>query len=130
LRASSRDYTGKDCNLDLVADAIEEHFQTQGYETQSSKGEGGWLIRARKSVFLRDLLAGDRASTVILTGELNNFKASFGIGKWIQNIGMTLLEGIAIVLVVFFVEIPVSLWSYETEREFWAYIGQQVALRV
>jgi hypothetical protein len=130
LRAASREYARKNCNLDLLNDSLEEHFQTQGYQTQSSKGTAGWVVQARKAGILRDLLAGDRAFTVTVTGEPNNFKVSFGIGNWIQNIGMALLEGIAIAPIVFFIEVPVSLWNYEIEREFWVYVEQQVALQV
>jgi len=130
VRSVTRDYVGKGCSLELLADSIEEHFQIEKYETQSSRSDGGWLIQARKSGFLRELLAADRAFTVTVTGEPNNFRVSFGIGKWTQNIGMAVLEGIALWPVLFFVEVPISLWSYEIEREFWGYVEQKVELRV
>jgi hypothetical protein len=130
VRSVTRDYVGKGCNLELLADSIEEHFQIENYETQSSRTDGGWATQARKSGFLRELLAADRAFTVTVTGGSDSFKVSFGIGKWTQNIGMAVLEGVALWPVLFFVEVPISLWSYEIEREFWAYVEQKVELRV
>jgi hypothetical protein len=130
MRSVTRDYIEKGCNLDLLADSIEEHFQTTGYETQSSKKEDGWLIQARKAGVLRELLAADRAFTITVVGEPNSFKVSFGIGKWVQNLGVALLEGVLIWPVIFFVEVPVSLWSYEIEREFWEFVEKQVELKV
>ncbi len=130
MRAASREYVGKGCNLDLLADSIEEHFQVDGYQTQSSKRPDGWVVQARKAGFLRDLLAADRAFTVTISGEKDNFRVSFGIGKWAQNLGMALVEGIALAPVVFFVEVPISLWSFEIERGFWSFVEQQVELKV
>jgi hypothetical protein len=129
MRSVSRDYIGKECNLDLLADSIEEDFQTKKYQTQSSKNEDGWIIQARREGILRELLAADRAFTITVTGEPDNFKVSFGIGKWVQNLGIALVEGI-VWPIVFFVEVPISLWSYEIEREFWEFVEQEVELKV
>jgi hypothetical protein len=74
------------------------------------------MIQTRKSGILRDLLAADGAFTVTVTGDANNFRVSFGIGKWAQNLGVALVEGVALVPLVFFVEVPISLWSYEIKR--------------
>jgi hypothetical protein len=130
MRVKSTDYVGKGCNLDLLADAIEEHFQVEGYQTQALKRPDGSMIQARKSGILRDLLAADRAFTVTVTGGSNNFRVSFGIGKWAQNLGVALVEGVALVPLVFFVEVPISLWSYEIEKEFWDFVEKQVDLKV
>lgn len=130
MRVASRDYVGKRCDLDHLADAIEEHFQVEGYESQNTKRSDGWAVQARKAGVLRDLLAADRAFTVIVAGEPDNFRVSFGIGRWAQNLGMALMGGIALAPVVFFMEIPISLWSFEIEREFWIFVEKQVELRV
>jgi len=130
MRSVTRDYVGKGCNLELLADSIEEDFQTKKYQTQSTNKESGWVVQARKEGFLREMLAADRAFTITVVGEPNNFKVSFGIGKWVQNLGMAVLEGVLVWPVIFFVEVPISLWSYEIEREFWAFVEKEVELRV
>jgi hypothetical protein len=71
MGAASRDYVGKGCGLDLLVDAIKEHFQVQGYQTQSSKRPDGSIVQARKGGVLRDLRveAGGAEST---SGEEGN----------------------------------------------------------
>jgi hypothetical protein len=130
MRASSRDYVAKNCNLERLADAIDEQFFTQGYQTQDAKLDDGWVVQARKEGIFRDLLAADRAFTVSLSGEPNNFRVSFGIGKWVQNLGMAALEGILLVPLIFFVEVPIALWSFTIENQFWAFVEKEVELRV
>lgn len=130
MRAASRHYVDKNCNLELLADAIEERFETQKYQTQGSRQPDGWLVQAKKEGVLRDLAASERAFTVTVTGEPNNFTVSFGIGKWVQNLGLAVLEGLLVAPIFLYVEVPASLWSYEIENEFWKYVERQVELRV
>jgi len=130
MRPAFRDYIGRNCNLELLADGIEEHFETEKYETQVAKKDDGWLIQAKKGGVLRELLAAERAFTVTVNGGPANFRVTFGIGKWIQNLGVAVVEGIAIAPLVTFVEIPISLWSFEIEHSFWSYIEKQVELAV
>ena len=130
MRAAVRDYIGRECKPELLAAGIEKHFQIQGYQTQRAHKDDTRVIQARKVGVLRELLAADKAFTVTVMGGPSNLRVSFGIGKWFQNIKVEMLEEIAIGPIVTFLEIPVSLWSYETEREFWAYVERQVELRV
>jgi hypothetical protein len=128
--ATSRKYIGRDCNLELLADGIEEYFQTRGYATQSGKKDSGFVVQVRKEGTLRTVVAADRSFTITVAGEPNSFSVSFGIGKWLQNISVAALEGIAIGPAIFLAEVPISLWDYEIEREFWNFVEQQVQLRV
>jgi len=131
LRAASRDYLGRNCNLDLLADSIEEYFSTQGYKTQAGKAEQGRVVQAKKEGILRGLVAAERAFTVVVNGEPNKFRVSFGIGKWIQNISMAVLETVLLeFLPVLFVEIPISLWSFAIENEFWGFVEKEVEMQV
>jgi hypothetical protein len=130
MKVVTREYSEKNCSLDHLADAIEEHLQAEGYEFQNTKREDGCVVQAGKAGVFRDLLAADRAFTVTLTGEPGRFKVSFGIGKWAQNLAMAFEEGIAPLPIVFFVEVPISLWSFEIEREFWGFVEKQVELRI
>jgi len=130
MASASRKYIGRNCDLELLADSIEEYFQTRGYSTQSGRKDEGWVVQAKKEGPLRDLIAADRAFTIAVAGGPNNFTVSFGIGKWVQNIGVAALEGIVLGPTVFLAAVPISLWSYEIEREFWSFVEQQVELRV
>ena len=130
MHFASREYFGKNCNLELLADGIEEYFNNQGYKTQDAKDDKGWVIQARKEGLLRDLLAADRAFTMTVTGNSSDFKVSFGIGKWVQNLGMAAIEGLLLLPALLFLEVPLSLWSFETESKFWTFVEQQVELKV
>ncbi|HXW95719.1 MAG TPA: hypothetical protein VEJ19_08435 [Nitrososphaerales archaeon] len=130
MRSVTRDYVGKGCNLELLADSIDEDFQARKYQTQNAQKDNGWVVQAKREGLLRELLAADRAFTITVVGEPNNFKVSFGIGKWVQNLGMAVLEGVLIWPVIFFAEVPIALWSYEIEKEFWAFVEKEVEMKV
>jgi hypothetical protein len=130
MQVASREYFGKNCNLEHLADSIEEYFSTQKYQVQSAKKDDGWVVQAKKEGILRDLLAADRAFTVTVTGDPSNFKVSFGIGKWFQNLAYAALESLILVPAVLFVEVPITLWSFEIESKFWGFIEGEVELRV
>jgi hypothetical protein len=127
--AASREYVNKNVDLGKLADDVEEYFELQGYTTQKADKENWHLIQAKKAGFLRDIAAADRAFTVLLTGEQNNFKVSIGVGKWLQNMAVSFLEGLLLTPLVFFVEIPVQFWSYEIEGRLWEFTDKQVELR-
>lgn len=129
MRAASRHYVGKGCALARLSDSVEERLRVQGYETQSVTRKDGWVIQGRKTGFLRGVVAADRAFTIIISGEPDSFTVSIGVGKWEQNLAVAFLEGVALAPVLLFLEIPVSLWSYEMEHEFWGYIEHQIETR-
>ncbi|MDG6901193.1 MAG: hypothetical protein JRM80_04450 [Nitrososphaerota archaeon] len=130
MPSTSRKYVGRNCNLELLADGIEEYFQTHGYTTQTDRRGSTFVVQARKEGTLRTVVAADRSFTLTVQGEPNSFTVSFGIGKWLQNLSVAVLEGFAIGPAVFVAEVPISMWDYEIEREFWNYVEQQVELKV
>jgi hypothetical protein len=127
--AASREYVNKRVSLEKLTDDIEEYFQDQGYKTQRLDQEKGNVVQAQKAGVLRDLVAGDRAFTVVVAGQPDNLKISIGVGKWLQNLAVSIVEAALLTPLLFFVEIPLSLWSYEIEGEIWKFIDQQVKLR-
>ena len=81
MLASSREYSSKGISPGIVADDMEEYFQNQGYETQGTDKEGTHVVQAKKAGVLRDLVAGDRAFTVIIAPGPDKLKVSIGVGK-------------------------------------------------
>ena len=130
MAATSRNYVGRTCNLELLAEAIVEYFETRGYETQSAPKELGYVIQARKEGTFRTVVAADRSFTLTVEGEPDSFVVSFGFGKWLQSLSVAALEGIAIGPSVLLAEVPIPTWDYEIEREFWSYVEEQVERRV
>jgi len=113
VATASRKYVGRSCNLELLADAVEEYFQTRGYQTQNGRRDSGLIVQARKEGTLRTVVAADRSFTITVEGEPNSFTVAFGIGKWLQNLSVAVLEGLAIGPAVFVAEVPISMWDYE-----------------
>ena len=128
MRSATRDFTDKNVDRGKLADAAESFFKKDQYATQRADHPKGIVIQARKKGILRDLLAADRAFTVTITGDPNRVTVSVGVGKWLQDLGVAALEGLLLVPLLLFVEVPMSLWSFEIEGKFWAYLGQQVEL--
>ena len=52
----------------------------------------GYIIQAQKAGILRDVVAADRAFTIAIMGQPNDFTVHIGIGKWIQNLGVTAVK--------------------------------------
>lgn len=129
MASTSRKYIGRNCDLLQLATAIEEYFETRGYRTQSGRRESSHVVQARKENALRAVVAADRSFTLTLEGEPNSFMVSFGVGKWLQNLNVATLEGLAIGPAVFLAEVPISMWDYEVEREFWGFIENRVELK-
>jgi hypothetical protein len=130
VATTSQKYIGRNCNLDRLAEAIQEYFETRGYQTQSDRKELGHVVQARKKGTLSTVVPADRSFTLIVEGEPNSFTVSFGIGKWLQNLSVGALEGMAIGPALFVAEVPISLWDYDIEREFWSFVEQKVELKV
>ena len=126
MKAASREYTGEDIDMNKVADAAESFFRNEKYEVQRANHPKGVVIQARKKGILRDLLAEDRAFTVMVTGGPKEVKVSLGVGKWLQNLGVAVIEGIILTPLLWLVEIPLGLWSFEIENQFWSYMEQQI----
>jgi hypothetical protein len=74
------------------------------------------VVQAKKENILRDIITADRCFTITLTGQPNDFTVKIGIGKWIQNITVAVVE--AAILSAFFlaVDVPEMLWNVHVEN--------------
>ncbi|MCL4329941.1 MAG: hypothetical protein M1533_02930 [Candidatus Thermoplasmatota archaeon] len=128
MKFASREYTGKDVNVDKLAEAIKTFFSEEGFKIQDGVHPKGHLIQVRKGGIFRTLLAMDRAFTIIVEGDSSDVKVKIGVGKWLQDLGVAALEAFFFAPVVAFIEVPESLWSYEIEHQFWHHIENQIEL--
>ena len=72
-------------------------------------------MQATKSGFLRDIVAAERAFTITITGTPADFTVRFGIGKWVQNLGVAAIETLLISDLFLPIDVADSLWSLEVE---------------
>jgi len=128
LKSAIREYQNKNIDPKKLGDKLEEYFKEEGYKTQRADHPLGTVVQAQKGGILRTLLAADRALTITIQGDPNNLTVRMGVGKWIQDLTVAAVEGILIAPLLFFVEIPESLWSFEIERQVWNYIESLVNL--
>lgn len=109
-------FTGKNKDLNQLSQQIVEELQKEGYKTQSRNAPVGMIIQAQKAGILRDIITADRAFTIVLAGDPNDFTVHIGIGKWIQNLAVTAVETILLTWLFLAVDVPEMLWTVHVEK--------------
>lgn len=99
----------------LVAQQIEQQLKAEGYKTQSKVAPLGNIIQAQKAGIMRDLIAADRCFTLVVSGQPNDFTVHIGIGKWVQNIGVTAVEALLLSWLFIAVDVPEMFWTTHVE---------------
>ncbi len=113
-----RHYQGKNADLNTLKGKIEDYLKDKGFKIQSSKpSPHGTVIQAQKGGFLRSVVTADRALTILIDGEPNNFTVRVGVGKWLQHLGITAVEALLISELFLLVDVPETLWNFEVENE-------------
>jgi len=116
---------GKDLNQ--LAQQIMTMLNQDGYKTQmTSNSPVGIIIQATKAGILRDIITADRAFTIMITGEPNDFVLHIGIGKFIQNIAVIAAEALLLSALFLAVDIPEMLWTRHVEGEILHRITQMI----
>ena len=108
-------FIGKNKDLDQLAQQIEQQLKTDGYKTQSAKAPLGNVVQAQKAGILRGLVDANRAFSILIAGQPDNFSVHIGIGKWIQNIGVAVVESFFFSPLVFVVDGAEILWTTHVE---------------
>ncbi|MGA2286686.1 MAG: hypothetical protein ABSG55_10510 [Dehalococcoidia bacterium] len=113
---SVKHYEGKNVDLEALKNKIVEYLQQEGFQVQSSPASPhGTVVQAKKGNWLTAIIAADRALTVLLDGEPNNFLVRIGIGKWLEHLGVTAIESLLITPLFMIVDVPETLWNFEIE---------------
>ncbi len=113
-----RHYQGKNTDLSALQGKIEQYLQGDGFKTQSSTpSPHGTVIQAKKGGFLSAVIAADRAFTLLIDGEPNNFTVRVGIGKWLEHLGVTAVEVLLVSELFILVDVPEIVWDLEVENK-------------
>ena len=99
-------FQGKNKDLKQVAQQIQEQLQSEGYKVQSTSPPLGIVIQAQKAGILRDIITADRAFTIMITGQPNDFTIHVGIGKWVQNIAVAAAEVLLLSVLFLAIDVP------------------------
>jgi hypothetical protein len=119
-------FQGKNRDLDQLAQQIEQHLKTEGYKTQSIKAPIGNVIQAQKAGILRGLVDANRAFSILIAGQPNDFSVHIGIGKWIQNLGVALVETLIFSPLALVIDGAEILWTTHVESGLAKQISQIV----
>jgi|SRR5271154_6142372 len=109
-------FQNKGRDLDQLASQIETQLKAEGYKTQSANPPLGRVIQAQKAGILRGIIDANRAFTIMISGEPNDFTVHIGIGKWIQNLAVAAAEAILLSLLFLAVDVPEMLWTTHVEK--------------
>jgi hypothetical protein len=113
-----RHYQGKNTDLNVLKGKIEEYLKGDGFKIQSSTpSPHGTVIQAQKGGFLRSIITADRAFTILIDGEPNNFTVRVGVGKWLKHLAITAVEALLLTDLFLFVDVPETLWNLEIENK-------------
>ena len=110
-------FQDKNWNLDELSNQIMQQLQADGYKTQLKTVPLGTIIQAQKAGILRDIITADRAFTIMVSGQPNDFTVHVGIGKWVQNIAVAAVETLLISVLFLAVDVPEMLWTTHVEKE-------------
>ena len=111
-------FQNKNKDLNQLAQQIITMLESDGYKTQmTSNSPVGIIIQATKAGILRDIITADRAFTIMITGDSNNFAIHIGIGKLVQNIAVAAAEALLLSALFLAIDIPEMLWTRHVENE-------------
>ena len=119
-------FQGKNKDLGQLSHQIVQQLQAEGYKTQSTNAPLGTIIQAQNAGILRDIIAADRAFTIMIAGQPGDFTIHIGIGKFIQNIAVAAAEALLLSELFLAVDVSEMLWTRHVERELVKKINQIV----
>lgn len=119
-------YQGKNKDLKQLSSQITQELQSEGFKTQSTTAPIGIVIQAQKAGILRDIITADRAFTILIAGEPNDFTIHVGIGKFVQNLAVAGAEILLLTTLFIAVDVPEMLWTRHVETEIIQKISQIV----
>jgi hypothetical protein len=109
-------FEGKGTDLGALQAHIQKYLIDDGFTVQTSAAsDQGTVIQAKKGGFLREVVAADRALTITVTGTSSDFTVRFGIGKWVEHLGVAFIETLLLSELFLFIDVADALWNLEIE---------------
>ncbi len=111
-----RKYPSQQDISQIVNDFV-QYLQNNGFKVQQKVEGDKAVVQAQKAGILRDLVAADRALTFTFENTPEYLKVNAGIGKWIQNLGVTAVEALIVSPLFLAVDVPEILWTEHVESD-------------
>ena len=97
---------------------IEAYLTDDKFKVQSSvPSPHGIVIQAHKGGWLSSIITADRALTIMISGDPNDFTVRVGIGRWLKHLGITAAEALLLTELFLLVDVPETLWNFEIENK-------------
>jgi hypothetical protein len=111
-------FQGKGTDLSALQGKIESYLQSEGFTVQTSAPSAqGTVIQARKGGFLSAVITADRALSILVSGDSNDFTVRIGIGKWLEHLGVAALETLLLSELFLVVDVAEMAWNLEIENK-------------
>jgi hypothetical protein len=111
-----KQYQNKNTDLGGLQTKIEEYLKSDGFTTSTSAPSAhGTVIQAKKGKFLAGIVDADRALTILISGDPNDFTVRIGIGKWLQHLGVAAVETLLLSDLFLVVDVAETAWNLEIE---------------
>lgn len=115
---SVQHFENKHTDLAGLAGKIEAYLKDDGFEVQTSVPSAhGTVIQAKKGGFLSAVIVADRAMTILIDGEPDNFTVRIGVGKWIEHLGVAVVETLLLSSLFILVDVPEMAWNLHIEGQ-------------
>jgi len=109
-------FQNKGSDLGVLQKKIEDYLTSDGFTVQTSAASTqGTVIQAKKGGFLRGVVDADRALSVSIAGDPNDFTVRVGIGKWLQHLGVAAIETLLVSDLFLVVDVAETAWNFEVE---------------
>jgi len=109
-------------DVNQIINQFVQYLQNEGYKVQQKVEGNKAILQAQKAGILRDLIAADRALTFTFENTPENLKVNVGIGKWIQNLGVTAVEALIVSPLFLAIDVPEILWTEHVESGLMKYL--------
>jgi hypothetical protein len=111
-------FQGKGTDLSDLQAKIVSHLQSEGFTVQTSApSPQGNVIQAKKGGFLDKVIAADRALSISVSGDPNDFTVKIGIGKWLEHLGVAAAETLLLSDLFLVVDVGETAWNLEIENK-------------
>ncbi len=109
-------FQGKHTDLGGLQSQIEAYFKSEGFTVQSSPASPhGYAIQAKKGGFLAGIIDADRALSVLISGDPDDFTVRTGVGKWVEHLGVAAVETLLLSELFLLVDVAEMAWNVEIE---------------
>jgi hypothetical protein len=109
-------FQGKNADFDSLQSEIESYLKGEGFTVQSAPPSAqGRVIQAKKGGFLRGVIDADRAFTIMIAGDPNDFTVRLGVGKWLEHLGVAAVETLLVSDLFLLVDVGEMAWNIEVE---------------